>query len=136
MPYCPQCKMEYNEGVQTCHDCDVALVDWLPDKDTDEEEESKYKDWVALAKLTSHEYTEMVLEVWRNEGIPGVAHSEAGYFGETGQMGASSFQPAGGGYTLLVPTEYISDANMEAEAILGDTWKGALLINIDEEEAE
>ena len=135
MPYCPQCKMEYNEGVKTCSDCGVELVDWLPGE-SDTEEETKYEDWVAIAKLTSHQYTEMILEVWRNEGIPGVAHSEAGYFGETGQMGATSFQPAGSGYTLLVPRDFIAQANTEAEGVLGDTWKKALLFDIEESESE
>ncbi|MCS7197828.1 MAG: DUF2007 domain-containing protein [Candidatus Bipolaricaulota bacterium] len=30
MPFCPQCRYEYHEGVQRCPDCDVALVDELP----------------------------------------------------------------------------------------------------------
>lgn len=26
MPFCPKCKYEYREGVQTCPDCDARLV--------------------------------------------------------------------------------------------------------------
>lgn len=30
MPFCPQCRAEYVEGIATCADCGVALVDALP----------------------------------------------------------------------------------------------------------
>jgi hypothetical protein len=31
MPYCPNCRSEYEPGIERCSDCDVALVDALPD---------------------------------------------------------------------------------------------------------
>ena len=34
MPWCPKCKNEYIEGITTCTDCGVDLVDELP-KETD-----------------------------------------------------------------------------------------------------
>lgn len=30
MPFCPNCKAEYQEGFSTCSDCDVPLVSELP----------------------------------------------------------------------------------------------------------
>lgn len=30
MPYCPECKTEYNPGVTACADCGATLVDELP----------------------------------------------------------------------------------------------------------
>ena len=33
MPYCPQCRAEYREGVGSCVHCHVTLVDRLPDRD-------------------------------------------------------------------------------------------------------
>jgi hypothetical protein len=30
MPFCPNCKAEYVEGIKTCTDCEVALVAELP----------------------------------------------------------------------------------------------------------
>ena len=29
--YCPECRAEYREGYTTCSDCDVALVETLPE---------------------------------------------------------------------------------------------------------
>jgi hypothetical protein len=31
MPYCPSCRSEYQPGVERCAECDVALVESLPD---------------------------------------------------------------------------------------------------------
>ena len=35
MPWCPKCKNEYVEGILICPDCEIDLVDELPE-DTDE----------------------------------------------------------------------------------------------------
>jgi hypothetical protein len=32
MPFCPKCKYEYRPDIKTCPDCDVALVDNLPEE--------------------------------------------------------------------------------------------------------
>jgi hypothetical protein len=31
MPYCPDCQAEYQAGIAKCADCDVALVEKLPE---------------------------------------------------------------------------------------------------------
>ena len=31
MPYCPECKTEYREGIKICSDCEIELVDALPE---------------------------------------------------------------------------------------------------------
>ncbi len=36
MPWCPNCRNEYREGIETCADCGVALVDQLPEEENKE----------------------------------------------------------------------------------------------------
>ena len=33
MPFCPECQAEYEPGITECADCNVALVDTLPEAD-------------------------------------------------------------------------------------------------------
>ncbi|NOZ84774.1 MAG: hypothetical protein GXP49_00650 [Deltaproteobacteria bacterium] len=35
MPYCPKCGAEYREGIKVCADCNVELVDTMPDFEVD-----------------------------------------------------------------------------------------------------
>jgi len=37
MPYCPQCRDEFQDWVKVCPDCKVALVEQLPVQHKDEE---------------------------------------------------------------------------------------------------
>jgi hypothetical protein len=134
MPFCPKCRYEYLPGVNTCPDCNEKLVASLPEPEADDADrgEPEYKDWVQLARLTSYEYTRMIQEVFTERGIPIVIHSGTGHFGQTGQMGMSSFRPVGGGYSIMVPLEFVTAADREAEAILGDTWRGSRLVDFDD----
>ena len=49
MPWCPNCKNEYREGITECADCGVELVDELP------EEEDEYKEPVPVVMFLSSE---------------------------------------------------------------------------------
>ena len=125
MPFCPLCRCEYMPGISLCSDCQVELVEVLPDAKETEEEKDQYHDWIPLARLTSTQLAEMLLEGLRAKNVPTVLRSSAGYFGQIGTMGVSSYQSVGGVYTVLVPREYVGDAENEAEVILGDEWKNA-----------
>jgi hypothetical protein len=131
VPFCPKCKYEYNPEVSKCPDCGEWLVSTLPAEEKDTPLEEQYKDWVQLARLTSYDQAEMIVEAWRSKDIPGVVLSGSGHFGITGQMGSFSYRPIGGGYSLLVPKQFVSDADIEAEIILGKAWAEARLIDID-----
>lgn len=133
MPFCPECRYEYTGDVDRCPDCGKELVAELPPLDEGDETslEDKYRDWVQIARIRSYEFAEMVIDAWESKGIPCVMLSGTGYFGKTGQMGVSSPMPIGGGYSLMVPREFVSDADIEAEIILGDAWHEARLIDIE-----
>ena len=126
MPFCPKCRYEYNPGVGGCPDCNEQLVAALPEEPSGEEDEV-YDDWVQIGRLTSTQYAEMLIEALHTKDIPAILHSGAGHFGETGQMGLSSFRPVGGGYSLWVPREFADEADQEAEVILGELWQKSRL---------
>ena len=128
MPFCPSCKYEYQAGMTICPDCDVALVASLP-----EEEDDGEKDWAPLARIMSQQVAEMVAEALEAKGISALVYSGAGYFGQAGAMGVSSYQPVGGGFTIMVPRESIEDADREGEVILGEEWQKAKLLDIESE---
>lgn len=135
MPFCPKCRYEYRQGVQICPDCGETLVASLPeDIDQDSKgqaEETVYKDWIQLARLTSQQYAELVVEGLRSKGIPAVVLSGTGHFGQLGMMNVSLYLPVGGGYSLMVPREFVDKADEEASLILGDMWEDAKLVDID-----
>lgn len=120
--FCPKCRYEYEPHILTCPDCGEKLVVTLP---PEEEAEPKYENWVELVHLTARMSAEMVLDVFRSKEIPVVVLSEAGFFGQTGQMGPSAFQPIAGFYSVLVPEEFVADADNEGAALLGDEWQAA-----------
>jgi uncharacterized Zn finger protein (UPF0148 family) len=71
MPYCPKCGFEYQPGVEKCPDCDVPLVDKLP-----EEESPENVEYVPIRTLPSRLYAEMVQEALKKEGIPSFVKSD------------------------------------------------------------
>ncbi len=135
MPFCPKCRIEYTDDVLKCSDCDEWLVrslETVPDRET----ESEYKDWVALARVTSFQVAQMLLEAFRDNNIPAVLNSGGGFFGHTGQMGLSVLLPAGGGYSLMVPMQYVVEADVEGQSIMGDEWEKVKLVDIEEPDTE
>jgi len=122
--YCSRCHYEYIEGTEDCPDCHEKLVPEPPEVERSgaADETGEFADWVEIGRLTSQQYADMILEALRTRGMPAIILSGAGYFGLSGQMGISSYLPAGGTYSLLVPGEFVKDADAEAETLLGDEW--------------
>ena len=60
MPFCPECEAEYEEGVERCSDCGVALVETLPQgteppPDTDEGEPVPFRNFSNAAEASMAE---------------------------------------------------------------------------------
>jgi len=148
MPFCPKCRFEYREGVEVCPDCNLDLVASLPPEDLRKKDDWRRRKgepptsipspdeddtgWIALARLTSLQSAEMIIELLQEKDIPAVINSGVGYFGQIGSMGPSSYRPVGGGYTIMVPEESAEDADLEAEAVLGEEWAKARLIDFED----
>jgi hypothetical protein len=64
MPFCPKCRAEYIEGVETCPDCQVKLVNELPPMD-----ETEYVDLVELEKVQDEVSGVMMKGILVNNGI-------------------------------------------------------------------
>ncbi len=92
MPFCPNCRSEYRAEFSRCSECDVDLVDALPDQDS----RAAGKDEVELVELASFpnaSEAEMIQELLEGNGIGTVIRGDADPIGAT-----SMAEPA----TLLV----------------------------------
>jgi hypothetical protein len=63
MAFCPECKYEFVKGIDTCPDCQVELVDALPD------EYHPDINWVELHRFPGSIYAEMLKEALENNNI-------------------------------------------------------------------
>ena len=134
MPFCPKCRYEYKPEISVCPDCNEYLLSSLPEKNEEisEIDNMGYDNWVRIGRLTSQAYANMINEGLHSKNIPVIILSGTGHFGQTGQMGTSSFRPIDGGFSVMVPEEFTVDANYEAEIILGDDWIKSRDENIDQ----
>lgn len=63
MPFCPKCRSEYKEGMRICPECDVELVEELP------EEEVEFVKWRVVRKLPNAMVGNMLKSLLESEGI-------------------------------------------------------------------
>ena len=122
MRFCASCRAEYREAFTISPDCNKELVFELPSAKPETPSEARYETWVPLAQLTSQVYASMIEELLKDREIPVVILSGTGHFGQTGQMGVSSFRPIDGTYLILTPQEFAAQADAEAKDKLGDVW--------------
>ncbi len=73
MPYCPNCRFEYKEGVNKCPDCGADIVNELP-----KEKPPQEPNFVPLRNLPSRMYAQMLQEALNNKGIPSMIKGDEG----------------------------------------------------------
>jgi len=110
MPFCPNCKYEYEEGVETCPDCGADLVDRLP-----ETQEARPLKFVLLRDLPSRLYAEMLKGALEKEGITCIIKGD-----DVGLMLGSLATSSPFRISLWVDRSNLFEAKKIAEQILGD----------------
>jgi hypothetical protein len=93
MPFCPACRAEYRPGIETCADCNVALVDELPEEYRPPPPSGND---VPVARAESLAIAEMWAELLGDEDI------------------ACRIVPAGVGDTILVPGQTFWEVRVAA----------------------
>jgi hypothetical protein len=76
MPYCPNCRFEYKEGVKECPDCGAPLVDELPEDKPPESPKSP--NFVPFRNLPTRMYAQMLQGALKNEGIASMIKGDEG----------------------------------------------------------
>ncbi len=70
MPFCPKCRDEFQDWVEVCPDCGVALVDKLPEPPAPPEKE-KFDDRIMrIATAPNEAVANMWAGILEEEGIP------------------------------------------------------------------
>ena len=75
MPFCPNCHCEYRSGFKRCNDCNVELVDSLPEE-TREKPDPGELELVELASFPDLMEAQMIQELLQNNGIESILQSD------------------------------------------------------------
>lgn len=73
MPFCPKCKYEYREGIETCPDCDLRLVSKLHKEPREPEVEEDIP--VKLMEVSEDYEANIIKATLRSSGIPVMVQS-------------------------------------------------------------
>lgn len=113
MPFCPSCESEYIEGTLRCEDCEVELVEELPDTDEQERVVEDDVEFVHLRAYSTSIQAEMVAEALENAGIPTMVRSNEMFGSGTG---LGTIAPPR--VEIMVPDDRISEAEEIADHIM------------------
>jgi hypothetical protein len=109
MPFCPLCKAEYGAGTKRCPDCEVDLLEELPEE-ADLEElggEEDLPEGLALLYTTRNKvYAEFLKETLENSNIPCYMISSGGFFEE----GLGYVTKGKGGCKIYVPEDKLEES--------------------------
>jgi hypothetical protein len=105
MPFCPDCRSEYNPGAAECPDCRARLVDALPPERKESDDASLDVKFAPMPELPGRVYAEMVKGALEEHDIPSYIRSDGiseGY----GVMGTG---PISKGFRLWVPEDKLEE---------------------------
>jgi len=125
VPFCPNCRTEYDEGYTVCADCGAHLVDSLP-KAPDSKPAPAYGDEanrVFLVSACSRESSAMLIDMLNDSAIPAFAQPKEGSCG-----------PEEGSDIFVDRMDYESAVEIAA-SILGDGCIAAEKSGAEDEEA-
>ena len=74
MPFCPICKTEYPAGSKRCVECEVDLVEKLPEEGSQEETK-----WVLLYFTSNRVFVEFLRETLEQSNIPCIIKSSGSF---------------------------------------------------------
>lgn len=99
MSYCPNCKYEYTDGIETCPDCNVELVAEIPNEE----------EWVPVYFSSDENEVLIVKGVLEDAGIP--------VWGETDVV--NELEPLGEtNEPVMVPASRLEDAKTAIQTAL------------------
>lgn len=67
---CPKCKSEYVEGVYTCSDCEIPLVDYIPDSKHDDQNPLDGVHFISVYNPINSQEVSIIKMILEREGIP------------------------------------------------------------------
>jgi hypothetical protein len=111
MPFCPSCKVEYRAGITLCSDCQVNLVESLPQPTPEEIEAAnlyRLDDLVVLADFNNISEAEMIQELLAGNHIETTLRGQ----GEQYSVFIGSVKPV----TMLVEKHNLESAREIYEA--------------------
>ena len=117
--FCPQCQSEYVEGITECAECQISLVEALPEDDVE------YRPFITVQTYHSRQDAELGKSFLEDRGIDAVLETD-----DAG--GASPGLAFTQGVRLLVKAE---DAR-EAEELFKESEKGDFVAKDDEQGVE
>jgi putative signal transducing protein len=123
MPFCPNCRAEYKQGITHCPDCDADLVETLPEETQDIEGTAL----VELASFPMVSEAEMIQELLEGNDIRTVLRGEVDPIGATSGAAPTTLlveekelERAREIYEAFFAGEETEDETLPAEPPLGD----------------